>query len=317
MKNGKSATLAGVNMIPKESSPFDLSLPELKDVTITGPGFKTWGVRSGTEDPRSWLEGFSVCPALAMHQIIHVGRASSAAPHGILRTRQTSSFFLACMSGEGRVLVDGRWLPCRPGMAMLLPPHTLEAYYALPGKRWEYCWVCYLQPVGQIPLATASSPVLRNFDPTPLQHAVEGLRSACLAALPPALLDGWVNLVHAHVMTFVRPLRANESLWHLWEKVAAHPEEDWSLERLARESHHSREQLRRLCQRELGRSPHNQVIYLRMKRAAELLATTDEKVDSVAHEVGYENPFVFSTTFKRWVGWSPSDYRARRTGQMG
>jgi len=28
--------------------------------------------------------------------------------------------------------------------------------------------------------------------------------------------------------------------------------------------------------------------------------------------VGYENPFVFSTTFKKWVGWRPSDYRARQ-----
>jgi AraC-like DNA-binding protein len=130
-------------------------------------------------------------------------------------------------------------------------------------------------------------------------------------------LGDWVNLIHAVVMTFARPHRADESLWRLWEKVAAHPAEDWSLERLAKESHHSREQLRRLCQKELGRSPHNQVIYLRMKRAAELLSTTDDKVDTIARDVGYENPFVFSTTFKRWVGWSPSDYRNQRDPKAG
>ncbi len=315
MKNGRGV-VSGRNKSPDESDcPFDLSLPELHDITIAGPDFRTRGVVAGTDDPRPWLKGFEVCPSLALHQIIHVGHATAVAPHGVLRTHQTSSFFLACLNGEGRVLVDGKWAACRPGMGMLLPPHTLEAYHAVGPAPWEYIWVCYLQPAGQIPLASASSPVVKEFRSGPLFHAVEGLRASCQAEMPPAVLGDWVNLIHAVVMTFARPHRADESLWRLWEKVAAHPADDWSLERLAKESHHSREQLRRICQRELGRSPHNQVIYLRMKRAAELLSTTDDKVDTIARDVGYENPFVFSTTFKRWVGWSPSDYRNRRNAK--
>jgi AraC-like DNA-binding protein len=69
--------------------------------------------------------------------------------------------------------------------------------------------------------------------------------------------------------------------------------------------------LRRLCRRELGRSPMHHVIFLRMRHAAKLLAATDDKIETIAGEVGYANPFVFSTTFKKWVGWRPSDYRAR------
>lgn len=310
--NGRTAVPRRAKVAAKDAPPFDLSAPELHDLTINGPDFRTWGVVAGVDDPRPWLNGFAVCPSLSMQQIIHVGRATAVAPHGVLRTHQTSSFFLACSAGEGRVLVDGNWTQCRPGMAMLLPPHTLEAYYAVGPEPWEYVWVCYLQPAGQIPLASASSPVVKEFQSDPLFHAVEGLRTACIAELPPSVLVDWVNLIHGVVMTFARPHRADESLWRLWERVAANPAEDWSLERLAKGSNHSREQLRRLCQRELGRSPHNQVIYLRMKRAAELLSTTDDKVDSIARDVGYENPFVFSTTFKRWVGWSPSDYRNRR-----
>jgi AraC-like DNA-binding protein len=49
-----------------------------------------------------------------------------------------------------------------------------------------------------------------------------------------------------------------------------------------------------------------------MQNAAKLLTTTDDKVETIAHACGYENPFVFSTTFKKWVGWRPSDYRARK-----
>ena len=32
-------------------------------------------------------------------------------------------------------------------------------------------------------------------------------------------------------------------------------------------------------------------------------------IESVAKAVGYQNPFVFSTTFKKWIGWSPSQHR--------
>lgn len=55
-----------------------------------------------------------------------------------------------------------------------------------------------------------------------------------------------------------------------------------------------------------------QFIWLRMRRAAELLQTTDAKIEAIAREVGYQNPFVFSTTFKRCLGWSPSEYPGRR-----
>jgi AraC-like DNA-binding protein len=54
------------------------------------------------------------------------------------------------------------------------------------------------------------------------------------------------------------------------------------------------------------------VIFLRMQLAAKLLATTNDKIETIATEVGYENPFVFSTTFKKWVGWRPSEYRSRQ-----
>ena len=54
------------------------------------------------------------------------------------------------------------------------------------------------------------------------------------------------------------------------------------------------------------------VTYLRMQRASELLEETTHKIETIAAQVGYENPFVFSTTFKRWIGWRPSEYRKRK-----
>ena len=46
-----------------------------------------------------------------------------------------------------------------------------------------------------------------------------------------------------------------------------------------------------------------------MRRAVSLLTSTEEKVETIANAVGYENPFTFSNAFKRWTGKRPSDFR--------
>ena len=48
---------------------------------------------------------------------------------------------------------------------------------------------------------------------------------------------------------------------------------------------------------------------LRIERAQHLLASTDDKVESIARQVGFEDASVFSRAFKRWVGRSPKRYR--------
>jgi AraC-like DNA-binding protein len=52
--------------------------------------------------------------------------------------------------------------------------------------------------------------------------------------------------------------------------------------------------------------------FMRIQRAKQILETTDEKLESVAQGVGYENGLAFSRAFKRVVGISPSEYRAGR-----
>jgi transcriptional regulator GlxA family with amidase domain len=100
-------------------------------------------------------------------------------------------------------------------------------------------------------------------------------------------------------------------LGQLWGRVNAELASQWNLARLAREAGYSYGHLRRLCVRQLGRSPMHQVTWLRMRRAAELLTTTPLKIDAVAQVVGYTSPFVFSNAFRRWLGWRPSEYRRK------
>jgi AraC-like DNA-binding protein len=285
---------------------------ELADVTIHSP--QTWmeGVKAVNVEPRPWIASFPVCHILSQYQIIHLGFQKTTFPTRIVRTKQTTAYFLACLSGRGKVLVDGRWRICREGYACLLPAHTLNAFEALPGVRWEFCWVCYQRPAEQRPIADATAPVMARFEALPLRSAILGLMYECSGPSQPTLMQEWTDLIHAYVLRFAQPSNQPDQLRLLWERVALHLSDYWTLTKLAREAGYSNEHLRRLCRRQLGRSPMHQVTYLRMRRAAELLATTEQTIEAISHDIGYQNPFVFSNAFTKWIGWRPSEYRRKK-----
>ena len=285
---------------------------QLTDETVHAPGTVTQGAKAVGVESRPWIAEFPVCPALNQYQIVHVGIMRTTAPTRIIRTKQTTTYFLACFGGRGRVLIDGRWRLCSAGFASLLPAHTLDAFEALPRVRWEFCWVCYQQPPEQRPIADIASPVMAKFEPACLRAAIAGLTSECEGACEPGMIQHWVDLIHNYVRRFAQPFQEDDRLRILWERVAAHLGDEWTLARLAHEAGYSNEHLRRLCRRQLGRSPMHQVTYLRMRRAAELLASTSHTIEAIAEEVGYHNPFVFSNAFTKWIGWRPSEYRRKK-----
>lgn len=255
------------------------------------------------------------CPALARHHIKHVGTVNAAAPYSMVRADLSGAYMLACFGGRGQILLDGRWQTIGKGTACLAPPHVLLAFRALPRVRWEFCWVRYQQPSEQKAIISSSSPAVARFNAEPMRAAITGLWSEVHSPVAPAAAEGWVDLIHTYVLRFAQPWHVDDRLRHLWEAVSADLSADWNLEKLSRQCHFSAEHLRRLCHQEMGRSPMHQVTYLRMERAAKLLVATRDKIEVIAAAVGYDNPFVFSRTFKKWIGWPPSDYRARQLGK--
>lgn len=284
---------------------------QLSDVTILSRRTRLRGVRAANIEMRPWLQNLPVCQTLSQYQIIHVGIQETSAPMKVVRTHQTTTYFLACFGGKGLVLIDGSWQVCPAGYASLLPAHALNAFKAISGSRWEFCWVCYGRPGQKQPIADSTSPVMARFDALPLHSAILGLIYESNGQSQPALTQGWVDLVNAYVLRFAQAIPQPDRLRALWERVAGNLADDWSLMRLAREAGYSHEHLRRLCRRQLGRSPMHQITYLRMRRATELLTSTDLTIEAIAHEVGYHNPFVFSNAFTKWIGRRPSEYRRK------
>jgi AraC-like DNA-binding protein len=270
---------------------------DLTETTIDGAGSRLWSL--ACDD----------CPELAVHRIKRLGLADAAAPYSRVRGRPTGSFFMVCHDGRGQVLLDGRWQSSRKGVACLAPPRVLNAFHAVPGSRWLFAWIRYDEPAHVRPLVSAASPVRVKCDGEALWRIVAGLRSEWEGARDLRLVHHWVELAHGEAKRIAQPWQVDERLWAVWDEVAADLAAEWTLESLAARFDASKEQLRRVCLRDLGRSPMQHLTSLRIERAQHLLSSTDDKVESIARQVGFEDTSVFSRAFKRWVGRSPKAYR--------
>ena len=266
-------------------------------------------VRSDDSDPRPWLASSPICPLLAQHHIAHAGILWARYPFEIKRNFQSGSFMMACFHGEGKVMVDGAWKILRAGEACLLLPFVLNTFKCIEGKPWDFCWVRYLESQESKPIVTQHSPVLGRYDHAPMLCAIKGLHAEICGAKDLGSLDHWIDLIHHYVLQFAQPDNYDDRLWKLWQQVEPHLSRKWTLTELADIAHVSEEHLRRLCRQHCGRSPMQHLTFLRMQKAKLLLSTTHDKIETIAYALSYENPFVFSTLFKRWVGWSPSEFR--------
>jgi AraC-like DNA-binding protein len=264
---------------------------------------------------RRWSLDRQQCPELAAHHIAWLGMDVNYAPYRRVRLAPTGSFFLATLAGEGRVLLEGRWERVTAGTVCLAPPRVLNAFHAVPGKRWEFAWIRYQEPADAKPVVGAGSPLRLRAGAEEFGRVLGGLRGEWDGGHDAALVHHWVSLAHGLAARAARPWRRDSRIGGLWAAVATDLAADWKLATLAARCAVSPEHLRRICHRELGRTPMEHVTYMRIQHAQELLEASDEKLEALAPRVGYRSAVVFSRAFTRCVGLTPSQYRERRKGK--
>jgi AraC-like DNA-binding protein len=250
------------------------------------------------------------CPALREVGIDYLGLSDATDGFHFIWQNHPFSAILFCVSGSGQALVDGRMVPFTPGSAYLISPKTLAEYRAIDRSRWHLAWIVYQPIKGRELPFIADRAMLIAADATPPRAAIEGLRSEISNQADSAVLRMWADLLHIYISRATRQYRESMELLNLWRIVLNDLGFDWTIEELARVANVSREQLRRLCQKQLCCSPMDHVLSLRMRRAQSLLQTSDLKLNAISSDVGYSTPFAFSAAFKRFTGISPGEYRS-------
>lgn len=104
--------------------------------------------------------------------------------------------------------------------------------------------------------------------------------------------------------------RDRQRLDILFQQVKQQLHMTWTIKQLCELAFCSAPHLHRLCQSQFGRSPMQQVIFLKIDRAKYLLRYSGLSISQIAERVGYQELSNFSKRFKKSVGHSPAQFRS-------
>lgn len=93
------------------------------------------------------------------------------------------------------------------------------------------------------------------------------------------------------------------------EYICANLSRPLKINLLAAHCHMSISRFAHLFRAQLGQPPQQFIEIQRLNRAKELLALTPRTIQTIAFDVGFENPFYFTLRFKKHTGITPTDYR--------
>jgi LacI family transcriptional regulator len=91
--------------------------------------------------------------------------------------------------------------------------------------------------------------------------------------------------------------------------IREHAAQGIRVEDVVRETALSRRTLERRFQDVLGRSPHDEIMRVRIRSVQQLLRDTDLSLAAIARATGFESPEYLSVAFRRFTGQPPSQFR--------
>ncbi|CAM4379146.1 AraC family L-rhamnose operon transcriptional activator RhaR [Paenibacillus endophyticus] len=128
---------------------------------------------------------------------------------------------------------------------------------------------------------------------------------ACLRSLLVQLLVSIHRLLQHASKPSIKPV----SVQHILIYMEQHAHENLTVGQLAERCQWSERHFGRVFKAHTGQSFLRYLQQLRIKKSCVLLRSSQQKIGSIAEEVGYKNIDAFLTHFKRIVGMTPRDYR--------
>lgn len=104
--------------------------------------------------------------------------------------------------------------------------------------------------------------------------------------------------------------KSEENINKIKEIINKRYMEDISISGISEEVYLTPNYISLIFKRETNMTITEYITEIRMKKAKDMLMTTDLKVQEIAEMVGYENPHYFSTVFKKQTGVHPMKYRS-------
>jgi len=206
-------------------------------------------------------------------------------------------------TGRGELTAGGRRTPVVGPAAVWLPP-SCGGVYGPDGAGWSELWTHFSGAAGDVPARPAVTAIA---DPAPVHAAFARLAAACAGpdagAAAAAALRQVIVAVHRQGAP---PRDPTTGILHALRNAAAMP---WSIAQHAERVGLPVAQLRDAVAAATGGGPREYITGVRLKRATELLLTTELRVAAVAAAVGYRDQAYFTRVFTRHFGVSPARFR--------
>lgn len=215
-----------------------------------------------------------------------------------------SSFGLSfCQSGKIVYTINGKDVISDPSCAVILPQY---ASYRLYGIETGYFPLINFTasgtaPIDDIPCIPINNKefYMREFSRLKQYKLFGHSRLEAMHILYGILtaLSGETELLHPSLAAAISYIENN------------YTDPTLSNVRLAADANISEVYLRKLFSEELGTTPKQYVINIRIKKAKQLLCESTDTISDIAEQCGFTNSYHFCRTFKSVVNMTPTQYR--------
>ncbi|NWK54462.1 helix-turn-helix transcriptional regulator [Verrucomicrobiaceae bacterium N1E253] len=214
------------------------------------------------------------------------------------------------LKGSASFRILDQWCELPVNQAHILPKGAYPCEWKCKDKQdspWEVLYVRMSDQFKPLTYYQLDQPFIKKqCDPQDLLWTFQRLhREALRQVNRPVIVNSLIEMMAHHLGEVFSTEHRAPTLTNLWNTVATRTERAWSLDELAAVACMSKESLRKACIEETSYSPMQQVTRLRMRQASILLQSGLYRIGDVANLVGYNNPYNFSTAFKRHHGFTP------------
>ena len=247
--------------------------------------------------------------------------------HSTLHTHPFTELFYV-VDGKGEFNIQGQRFPVKPNDFVIINPQVEHTELSSPDEPLEYIVLgirglsfSNLTPVSEgghpfsfFNLRDEQKDILRYLNAM-VQEATSQQMSyelVCHKLLEILLIK---ILRHQHFDLEVgKQSKATKDISFIKHYLETYYHESIQLEDLASMTHLSRFYISHSFKKEIGMSPMEYLIDIRIKESKILLRTTNYSISQVADIVGFTTPTYFSKQFRKSTGISPTDYREQFQG---
>ncbi|MBI9101589.1 MAG: helix-turn-helix domain-containing protein [Spirochaetales bacterium] len=232
-----------------------------------------------------------------------------------------SEVMIICTGGNGWFEFEGRRFELKKDEAIILPAGIPHEYGTAEGEWWEIFWIHFGGNLsGAIRDGIRENETIAPF-PLPFGQESRHIFSLICSSLQVGISPMKYDLACArlwHLMGSIRTDRKagselsrgtiNECISMMEDRING----SLTLEELSHRISMTPQYLCRLFKQKTGHTPMEHFTRLKIQKACYLLDMTSDQVNEISSQIGIDDPYYFTRTFKRIMGTPPRDYRNRQ-----